>query len=301
MEKPWYSFLYIKSPITKIVWGIVSIIVSIVTILVVGIMEESRMEAQTANWDGRSIEKGAEIWANNCYTCHGPDGKGGTGPALNSKHFFENRLAEIGFAGTLEDYVKLTVAAGRPSNSHGQWIVVMPTWSEQFGGPLREDQVQQVTDFVLNWESTAVLQTPEEDPWIPFANVPATDAAASDAAASDTTGEAASDGPRAPEVIFGNPPDGIGCVACHNPDLPETAESRGLIGPNLGNLAEHAGNRVEGMDAETYVRESIVNPQAHVVAGYPAGTMPPGLADRMTPEELDALVAWLLDPNRAAQ
>ncbi len=94
------------------------------------------------------------------------------GPALNSKYFFESRLAEVGYAGTLEDYVRLTVAAGRPSNTNSQWGVIMPTWSSSYGGPFRDDQVQQVTDYVMNWESTAILQTPEEDPYIPFNNIP---------------------------------------------------------------------------------------------------------------------------------
>jgi mono/diheme cytochrome c family protein len=300
MEKPWYSFLYVKSPITKIVWGIASVLVAIVAVLAIGIMEESRMEAQTANWDGRSIEKGAEIYANNCYTCHGPDGQGGSGPALNSKHFFENRLAEIGFAGTIEDYVKLTIAAGRPSNAHGQWLVVMPTWSSEFGGPLRPDQVEHVTNYVLNWESTAVLQTPDEDPFIPFANIPVTAADGVTGTATTTTegGEVAM---RDPAAIFANPPAGIGCEACHNLTLPEDANNRGIIGPNLGNLADHAGTRVPGEDAYTYVHNSIVNPSAFTVPGYPAGVMPPGLETRMSAEELDALINWLLDPNRVAQ
>jgi mono/diheme cytochrome c family protein len=302
MEKPWYSFLYIKSPITKIVWGIASILVAIVAVLAVGIMENSRMEAQTANWDGRSIEKGAEIYANNCYTCHGPEGKGGSGPALNSKHFFENRLTEIGFSGTLEDYVQLTVAAGRPSNAHGQWLVIMPTWSSEFGGPLRPDQVQHVTNYVLNWESTAILQTPEEDPFIPFANIP-TVAVTGTATmtGTGTAGASAESTMRTPEEIFGVPPGGLGCVACHNPNLPEGDSPSGQLGPNLGNLAEHAGNRVPGEDAVTYVHNSIVNPGAFTVPGYQSGIMPPGLDTRMTPEELDALVNWLLDPNRVAQ
>lgn len=300
MEKPWYSFLYIKSPITKIVWGIASVLVAIVVVLLVGLWEEPRMEAQTANWDGRSIEKGAEIYANNCYTCHGPSGQGGAGPALNSKHFFEERLAEVGFAGTIEDYVKLTVAAGRPSNTNGQWSVIMPTWSASYGGPLREDQVQQVTDYVLNWESTAVLQTPEEDPWIPYLNIPVT---ASDGM-TDTTAvqePAETDGPRDPALLFGNPPGGMGCVACHNLELPEDANNRGLIGPNMGNLADHAGTRVPGEDAATYVYNSIVNPGAHIVEGYPAGVMPQDFTNRMTEEEITAMVEWLLDPNRNAE
>src|SRR5688572_13400128 len=163
MEKPWYSFLYVKSPITKIVWGIISTIITLVVVVFVAFLEPARMEAQTGNWEGRSIEKGADIYSNNCYTCHGDHGQGGAGPALNSKHFFTQRLTELGFAGTLEDYVKLTVAAGRPSNVHGQFSVVMPTWSSSYGGPFRNDQVQQVTDYVLNWGPTAIQQTDEED------------------------------------------------------------------------------------------------------------------------------------------
>lgn len=304
MEKPWYAFLYIKSPIVKIVWGIASIIVAIAVVLIVGLLEENRMEAQTGNWEGRSIEKGAEIYAQNCYTCHGLNGQGVPGPALNSKHFFEERLTEVGFAGTLEDYVKLTVAAGRPSVTNNQWGVIMATWSRDYGGPLRNDQVQQVTDYVLNWESTAIQQTPEEDPWIPFANIPVQ--ASEDVTGTATTTDADTDSAktaevRSPEVLFGNPPEGMGCVACHNMELPEDANNRGIVGPNLGNLADHAGDRVPGEDAETYVYNSIVNPGAFIVPTYPAGIMPQGFDTRMTPEEIDGLVQWMLDPNSATE
>ncbi|MCC6453773.1 MAG: c-type cytochrome [Caldilineaceae bacterium] len=296
MEKPWYSYLYIKSPIAKIMWGIASILIAIVVILALGIMEESRMAAQTRNWEGRSIEKGAEIYANNCYTCHGLEGHGspGVGPALNSRHFFEKRIAEVGFSGTLEDYIKLTIAAGRPSNSHGQWLQVMPTWSSAYGGPLRQDQVQQATDYVMNWRSTAILQTPEEDPFIPFNNIPVSTETVTDTAATTetTTTEVAESRP--PQQLF----QSLGCVACHNLTEMETASNHGLIGPNMGNLNENAPNRVPGEDAATYVHNSIVTPNAHVVEGYMAGTMPPNFGDLMTPEEIDALVAWLLDPNR---
>jgi cytochrome c2 len=255
------------------------------------------MEAQTANWDGRSIEKGAEIYANNCYTCHGPEGKGGTGPALHSRYFFEHRLEEIGFAGTLEDYVKLTVAAGRPSNSHDQWLVVMPTWSATYGGPLRHDQVEHVTNYVLNWESTALLQTPEEDPWIPFVGVPMVGSEGM----TETVPAMGQEGPRTPEQVFSNSPVGAGCEACHNPNLPQDADNRGPVGPNLGNLAVNAASRVPGQDAATYVRNSIINPNEYVVEGYQAGIMLQGLHELMSEEELDALIAWLIDPNRVAQ
>jgi cytochrome c553 len=76
MRKPWYSFLFVRSPILKIIYGIVAVIISIAAISAQWWMESPRMAAQTGNWEGRSIEKGAEIFANNCASCHGADGKG---------------------------------------------------------------------------------------------------------------------------------------------------------------------------------------------------------------------------------
>jgi mono/diheme cytochrome c family protein len=298
MEKPWYSIFYIRSPIVKILIGILSVVAAMVVILFVLALEPDRMEAQAGNWDGRSVEKGAEIYANNCSTCHGPDGKGGAGPALNSHYFFTQRLFDVGFTGTLEHYVQLTVAAGRPSRASSQWAVMMPTWSSEFGGPLRPDQVQQVTNYVLNWEATALQQTAEQDPWIPFVDAPSKSNPEMAAAVAPATEQ---EGPRAPEVLFGNPPQGLGCVGCHNLNEPQTDATRGLVGPNLGNLAETAATRAPGEDASTYVHNSIINPNAHLSPGYQGNIMPAGLADRMTQEELDALVNWLLDPNRPAQ
>lgn len=291
MHKPWYSFLYIKSPIVKIALGILAVLIAVVVLLFQGALEEKRMAAQTANWDGRSIEKGADLFANNCATCHGFNGEGGAGPALNSKYFFTQRLADVNFTGTLEDYIKLTVSAGRPSKPNSQWSVMMPTWSSRYGGPLRDDQVQQLTNYVMNWESTALQQTPEEDPWIPFKDAPSKATGEAAAPAAETP---AATGPREPQVIFTE----LGCAGCHNLTEPQTDSNRGPIGPNMGNLYENAPNRVPGEDASTYVHNSIRDPNAFVVPGYQPNLMPAGLADRMTPEELDALVAWLLDPDR---
>ncbi len=293
MEKPWYYVFYIKSPIVKILLGIVSVFIAIAVLIFMGIFEENRMAAQDANWNGRSIEKGAELFANNCSSCHGLDGKGGPGPALNSKYFFTQRLEDVEYTGTLEDYIKLTVAAGRPSKAaSGQWSVVMATWSVDYGGPLRNDQIQQVTNYILNWEEEALAQTAEEDPWIPFQDTPskAADGTAEEEAAAESAEPA---GPREPSEIFAQ----LGCAGCHVLDQPQTNTNRGPVGPNLGNLAENAATRVEGLSAEEYVHQSIVEPNAHIVDSYPANIMPSGLADRMTEEELNNLVAWLLNPN----
>ena len=66
----------------------------------------------------------------------------------------------------------------------------------------------------------------------------------------------------------------------------------------MGNLPEEAATFVPGEDAETYVHNSIVNPNAYIVEGYMAGIMPQNFGERMSEEEINAMVAWLLDPNR---
>lgn len=295
MKRPWYRFLYIRSPLAKIGISLLAMLLSFAVLMFLGMRENSRMEAQTLNWDGRSIQNGAAIFANNCSSCHGVDGKGlpGVAPALNSRYFFEGRIADLQFTGSLHDYVKLTVAAGRPNNKNSQWAQMMPTWSSRYGGPLRDDQVEDVTDFVLNWEADAVQQTAETDPWQPFQNAPMTDVYTGQAV--EVAAPAAPSGePRTPQQLFFVD---MACSGCHNMDLPQTDTEMGPVAPNMGNLYETAGTRVAGEDAVTYVHNSIVNPTAHTVTGYNP-VMPANFVDRMSPEEIDSLVQWILDPNR---
>ncbi len=293
--------IYIKSPILKIILGILASLAAIILILLVGVTEEVRMQDQTENWEARSIENGAVLFSNNCSSCHGPDGKGlpGVAPALNSHYFFTERIKDVGWAGSLKDYVALTVAAGRPSKTNTQWAQVMPTWGAEYGGPLRADQVEDVVAYVMNWEESALAQTAEEDPFQPFLDVskpPELQTIAAEEGAEAPAAEAAapSEGPREPSVLFTE----MGCVGCHNLAEPQTTSNRGPVGPNLGNLYEHAGDRVPGQSAEEYVHNSIVNPSAYVVEGYMDGIMPQNFSEKMSEEEIQALVEWLLNPNR---
>jgi mono/diheme cytochrome c family protein/cytochrome c551/c552 len=290
MRKPWYAYLYVKSPIVKIILGILSAMVAVAVLLFVGLVDGPRMQAQTANWDGRAIEKGAETYANNCASCHGLDGKGIPGPALNSRYFFTQRLNDIGFTGSLYDYVELTVAAGRPSKANSQWGVMMATWGAEYGGPLRADEVANVAAYVMNWEADALQQTAETDPWIPFQDTPSRGSpyeGAEQAAAAPAE-------PRAPSELFVS----MACSGCHILDQPQTDTNRGLVGPNFGNLLENAAQRVEGQSAAEYIHNSIVNTNAYIVDGYMPNIMPQDFAQRMSEEEINALVEWLLDPDR---
>lgn len=294
MKRPWYRFLYVRSPLAKIGLSMLALLASLGLLIVMGVLENPRMEAQTQNFEGRSIQNGAAIFANNCSSCHGLDGKGlpGVAPALNSKYFFVQRLKDLEFTGSLRDYIKLTVAAGRPSQKKSQWAQMMPTWGQNYGGPLRLDQVDDVSQFVLNWEADAMQQTAETDPWQPFQNAPTTDIFGGGGLV-ETAPTPETTGPRPPQELF----TAMGCVGCHNMDLPQTDTEKGPVAPNMANLYETAGTRVAGEDAQTYVHTSIVNPMAFTVQGYNP-VMPANFTETMSEEEINSLVDWILDPNR---
>lgn len=83
-----------------------------------------------------------------------------------------------------------------------------------------------------------------------------------------------------------------GCPACHTLTAVGAA---GLVGPNLDGIGARAGEAVAGLSAEDYLRQSITDPNAHVVEGFQPGVMPQDFGQRMTPEELTTLVNFLLE------
>ena len=59
-----------------------------------------------------------------------------------------------------------------------------------------------------------------------------------------------------------------GCAGCHTF---APANSSGTIGPNLNELKTQAANMEKGKTADEYIRESIEDPGAFIVKGYPNG------------------------------
>ena len=121
------------------------------------------------------------------------------------------------------------------------------------------------------------------------ATAPATTTRAAEAETKteETTQEAAADG----KAIFTE----AGCNACHTlSDAGATAS----VGPDLDELAANAPRRRPGGDAAAYVEESIVDPRAFVVPDFPGNVMPTDYGDQLSPEEIDALVEYLLGASR---
>ena len=75
-----------------------------------------------------------------------------------------------------------------------------------------------------------------------------------------------------------------GCGSCH---AFEPAGTSGPIGPDLA-LSLHGKSR-------DYVLESIVLPNAEAADAYTVGGMPDDYAKRIAPEDLDPLVAFLME------
>lgn len=104
-------------------------------------------------------------------------------------------------------------------------------------------------------------------------------------------GETTDSAAKAGEELFAQTVIGAqaGCITCHSLDAGVV-----IVGPSMAGIADRAGSTVAGQSAEDYLRESILDPDAYLVEGFPAGTMPQVWDDELTSEQVDQLVAYLL-------
>lgn len=270
--------------------GTVSVILLTILFGWIAVNEPARMEAFTRAYQARQVESGAAIFENNCRTCHGPQGKGITGvaPALNAADLFNGeRLAAIGFSGTVEDYLSGVISAGRPVPSEGStYPQRMPTWGQAFGGPLREDQVESVVAFIMNWEDRALAEGEQ---------APA--AAAAAVIGTDITQNLPPGDAQAGAQLAGSAE--AGCTACHElssvgPYWPAQGDEPG-VGARAEARFRQADYSGAADSAEAYLLESIVLPNAYVVEGYGANIMPGDYGDRLTAQQVADLIAYLLE------
>lgn len=78
------------------------------------------------------------------------------------------------------------------------------------------------------------------------------------------------------------------CAPCH-----AIVEGVTLVGPTFWDIANTAGERVAGEDAETYIRNSILYPSDYVLEGF-ADVMQKNFAEVLSSDDISAITAYLL-------
>jgi len=272
----------------EIFLGAVIILLMGIIILVYGFQEEDRMARFDLAQKAQAVEVGAELFEINCSGCHGAQGEGVPGlcPPLNDRYFFDERVKEMGWSGSLEDYIVSTVSSGRVNSTRpelyaGQGTPAMPAWSEAYGGPLREDQVRSIAAFVMNWESTAPDREVESVPSGPRVGtdinveLPEGDAQNGEALATSQ-----------------------GCAGCHINTATGPAWLPSEGSPGIG---DRAAERITQPDytggatsAEQYLLESIVDTNIFIVEGFAENLMPANYGESLTAQEAADLITYML-------
>ena len=80
-----------------------------------------------------------------------------------------------------------------------------------------------------------------------------------------------------------------GCITCHSLE-----EGIRIVGPSHAGLGFRADTVVADQTAAEYLKESIINPDAHVTEGFAPGTMYGNYDNELADEQIDALVAYML-------
>jgi len=79
------------------------------------------------------------------------------------------------------------------------------------------------------------------------------------------------------------------CANCHS-----TIPNDIIVGPSFAGVATRAAKRVRGLDAREYITQSILEPRTYIVEGYPENLMPLTLAESLSEDDREAVVAYLL-------
>ncbi|MCY3834533.1 MAG: cytochrome c [Chloroflexi bacterium] len=409
------NLLFIRSIEGRILMGVTMFVGMMILVGWVAINEEARMQSFVRQHTGRSIERGAELFASLCSECHGEEGYGAgdRAPGLNNPHLFGfdpvglqtaaittanralvrinkevdtllaeltdaqnppsderqneilaaiteleaqideqnasieaaiaervailetldsavdnglfplwdtvvdieqtgdnevevffnsngTRLSQVGWAGDLHGYVVTTLIHGRPGsanvypNSTG-----MAAWSQTAGGPLRQDQIEDLAAYILNWDKGANWK-PEDFIAVAQYGKPLAD------------GSLPSEPPPPPagdnvlgilarweaDEIVGSAVSGemlydqeFGCTDCHRDgaSAPDTIGTFARVTSERLTLPQFAG-----YSFEQYIVESVTRPGDYVVDGYSSGLMPTNFGLRMTDQQLADIVAYLL-------
>jgi len=205
-----------------------------------------------------------------------------TGPALQVQ-LAKPGVAEASGASDLDGYLKKFPAAAERVHRRGGGKTIMPNL------PMTGEEVSQLIAFLKytsemdteGWPPRPKVDGLKSPLALPFP------ASAVPAAIAAPAAEAAGDAD--PVALGERIVQEFACTACHATDASK------LVGPGWGGLHGSLVTLADGTQAtadDAYLAESILAPDARVVEGYTAGTMPAYDA-MLQPGQVDAIVAYL--------
>jgi len=252
-----------------------ALVVTLLTLLYLLISEAGYLKIRSERQVGVNIEQGAILYDLHCKSCHGirGEGIGQLGPALSDKKFFVERLSEIGYPQTLERYIISTSEHGRMMGTRPFYAgdgssMVMPPWHRKYGGPLRTDEIEAITSFILNWEQTAKGEIVLEKITLPEAD------------AGDPAMIAAGK-----KVFIEN------CASCHRASgVPENKQQ----GPELDRIKSIKNSRTETLGIENYIRESVLIPEQYLASGFEEMNSHAPCGAILTETELRSIISFLM-------
>lgn len=226
-----------------------------------------------------------------------------------------NRLTNVGWSGSLHNFIYTTLIGGRPTST-AYWPEPMPAWSQTAGASLRNDQLQDIVAYILNFDKgdnwtvedlLAVNQFPKEpvDPaqvailqdqieqlqqsggvLVPMvgSTTPVADIITG---LEDVTGDPV----HGEQLYSGQTTQALPCASCH-------VAAGGVTAPPLAGTFTRVQEEITtapelaGYTPQQYLAESIIHPAAYVVPPY-ANVMPQNFGDLLTYQDLADLIAYL--------
>jgi plastocyanin/mono/diheme cytochrome c family protein len=137
------AFLYIfysrTNAVEKTGYGAL-IMLALVSLMipVFWIMETNNEAVASANQHITDVQRGIALYAQYCYQCHGTAGQGRSGPKLNGNPAVNN----------LTDNDLLRIISGGVYDPANPASPLMPAWSDRYGGPLTDNDIQNLFDLV---------------------------------------------------------------------------------------------------------------------------------------------------------
>jgi mono/diheme cytochrome c family protein len=252
-----------------------------------GFWEPIRQAQAADRQENISIVRGIENYTTLCISCHGIDGLGavvpGTDPPRVAPQLNREDLRPKDPDAYEEAYelVYKTIQRGRPGTP-------MPAWGRQDGGSLLDEQIHELTLMITKgdkhiqgeetvWEVAREEAREKIAHGAPEPQKPEVQLAA----------ELSEDARAGARLLQSK-----GCIGCHVIG----GGVGGQTGPNLAQVQTVADSRQPGTSAEEYLRQSILQPTAFVVPGYPP--VMPSFQGQLSDQELSQIVAYLLAPNK---